>query len=159
MHLDAHDAVALARFAAPARHVEAETGGIPASDARFRDLREQRPDLVEGLRVRPGVAPRGSPDRPLIDRDDLVDPCLAVDRAVRADAIRPVVERVRERGQQDPVHERALSRAARPGDGDEAPERQRHVDVFQVIFARAADDQGTDRFSARARAPRCSFFP
>ncbi len=141
VHLDAHDAVALARLAAAALQIEAEARGAPALHARLRELREEGPDVVEGLRVGAGVAARRAPDGLLIDGDDLVDRVDALHPAVLADPVLRVVEAPRELRQQDAVDEGALAGAARPRDRHEAPERDADVDVLQVVLARAADDE------------------
>ena len=51
IHLQAVGAVALARLAAAARLVEAESARLVAADLGLRQLREQRADLVEDLDV------------------------------------------------------------------------------------------------------------
>ena len=63
-------------------------------------------------------------------------PSIAV---VRARLVAGAVERPRERLVQDVVDERRLARAADAGDGREHAERNRDVDVLQVVRARAAD--------------------
>ena len=81
VHLDLDRAVARARLAAAALHVEREAPGLVAADLRLLRGREQRADLVEhagvGGRVRAGRAP----DRRLVDVDDLVDVLGALDRS------------------------------------------------------------------------------
>ena len=73
VHLDLAHAVALARLAAAALHVEGEAAGLVAVHPRFGQLREEAADLVEDLDVGDRVAARRAPDRALVDVDHLVE--------------------------------------------------------------------------------------
>ena len=112
MHLDLDHAVARAGLAAAALDVEAEAPGLPAARARLGQAREEIADAVEGLGVGAGVGPRRAADRPLVDRDDLVEVLEPLDRfAVGSDPRGALlVERARQRRQQDAVDQRALAR-------------------------------------------------
>src|SRR6202022_2008137 len=94
IHLDAAQAVALARFAAPALHVEAEPAGAIAPLARFGQHGEQFADGSEYAGVRRWVRTRRASDRRLIDFDDLVDLRGSFDFAERAGAFHRPVERL-----------------------------------------------------------------
>ena len=65
-------------------------------------------------------------------------PSIAI---VRAGLVAGPVERPRQRRVQDVVDERRLAGAADAGDRGQHAERNRHVDVLQVVRARAADDE------------------
>ena len=73
VHLHQLHAVALARLAAAALHVEAEAARRVAERARLRRQREDLADGVEHLGVRRRVAARRAADGPLVDVDHLVE--------------------------------------------------------------------------------------
>ncbi len=160
VHLDANLAVAFARFAAAARHVEAEPASRVAAELRFGQLREQRANQVEDAGVRGRVRRRRVAERLLIDADHLVDLLDAADRFVRAgDGVR-TVQCFGELVVEDVFDERTLAAAANAGDGGEGAERDLHVDVFEIVVASADDFEGC-RSAARAdffgnrRSPFC----
>ena len=72
VHLDLHQAVALAGLAAAALHVEGEAAGAVAAHLRLRQLGEQVADRREEPGVGGGVGARRAADRALVDVDDLV---------------------------------------------------------------------------------------
>ena len=117
VHLDLDGAVAGARLAAAARHVEAEPAGQVAADLRLLGLGEQLADVVEhagvGGRVRPGRAA----DRRLVDVDDLVEVLDALDPLVQAGRRLRLVDLLHQRPVEDVVDERRLARARHAGDG------------------------------------------
>ena len=84
VHLDLAHAVALARLAAAALHVEREAPRLVAVGARLRRLREHLADQVERLGVRRRVRARRAADRLLVDVDHLVDLRRCRDGAVCA---------------------------------------------------------------------------
>src|SRR5205085_1546762 len=85
------------------------------------------------------VRARRAPDRRLVDGDDLVELVETVDRAVRARALPRSVQAVGDGLVEHFVDERRLARARYAGDAREHPERHVHVDLAQVVFARAED--------------------
>ncbi len=84
IHFEAVRAVAFARFAAAALHVEAEPARLVAAAFRFGQLRVEVADVVEQLDVRGRVRARRAADRRLIDGDELVELLEAFDPVVRA---------------------------------------------------------------------------
>ena len=86
VHLDLDRAVAGARLAPAAGHVEAEPAGQVAADLRLLGLGEQLADVVEHAGVGGRVRPRRAPDRRLVDVDDLVEQLDALDPLVEARA-------------------------------------------------------------------------
>ena len=140
VHLDRDHAVALARLAAPALHVEREAARLEAARLRLGHHREQIADEREQPGVGGRIRSRRAPDRRLIDLDHLVDELDALDAVVRAGLVAGPVERARERLVEDVVDERGLARPADAGDRRQHAERDPHVDVLQVVLARAADD-------------------
>ena len=79
VHLDLDDAVALARFAAPALDVEREPARQIAARLGFGQAREPIADRREGAGVGRRVRARRAPDRRLVDVDHLVEMLKAVD--------------------------------------------------------------------------------
>src|SRR6185369_2063239 len=97
LHLDLEDAVALAVLAAAALDVEAEAAGRVAANARLRHAGEQLADGREQPDIRGRVGARRSPDRALVDLDDLVDVLGALELVVRPDRLTRAVELAGER--------------------------------------------------------------
>ena len=73
VHLDPDLTRALARLAAPALDVEAETARLVAPRPGVGGGGKERPDRVEDLGVGGRVGARGSADGRLVDGDDLVE--------------------------------------------------------------------------------------
>ena len=73
VHLDRNDAVALARLAAAALHVEREAPRLEPARLRIGHHGEQIADEGEETRVSRGIAARRAADRRLIDLNHLVD--------------------------------------------------------------------------------------
>ena len=142
VHLDRDDAVALAGFASAALDVEREAAGLVAARPRFGQHREQLADEREQPGVGRGIRPRRAADRRLIDLDDLVDQ-IRSPRSPRARRARPSRDRacVASDAVQDFVDERRLARSADAGHGDERAQRERDVDVLEVVRAGAAHDE------------------
>jgi hypothetical protein len=84
VHLDLHDPGPLARLAAPALDVEAEAPRQVAPQPRLGHRGEQLAQRRPEARVGGGVRARRSPDRALVDLDDLVDLVDPRDPVVRA---------------------------------------------------------------------------
>ncbi len=95
IHFNAAQAVALACFAAPALHVEAEPARAIAALARFGQHGEQLSDGSEDASVCGRVRPRRASDGRLIDFDDFVDLRGAFDFAERSRTLHRAVERLR----------------------------------------------------------------
>src|SRR5205807_5084069 len=83
VHLDRNHAVALARLAAAALHVEREAPRLVAARLRLGHHREELTDEREHARVGRGIASRRTTDWRLVDLDHLVDQLDAVDAIVR----------------------------------------------------------------------------
>src|SRR5713226_8472901 len=71
IHLNPPQAVALARLAAPALHVEAEPPGTIPALARFRQHGKKLANRRKHARVSSRIRSRRAPNRRLIDLDDL----------------------------------------------------------------------------------------
>ena len=140
VHLDRDHPVALTGLTSSALDVEGEAPRPEPTRLGLRHHREQLADEREHAGVGGGIRPRRSSDRRLIDFDDLVDERDAVDAIVRARLGGRPIDRLGQRSVQDVVHERRLARAAHTSHCRQGAERNGHVDVLQVVRARAADD-------------------
>ena len=147
VHLDLDRPVALAGLAAPAAHVEREAARLVAAHLRLGRERVELADVVEELRVRRRVRPRRAPDRRLVDVDHLVEDVDPLAAGVLAGLHAHAVQPVRERLEDDLVHERRLAGARDARDGDELADRELDVDPLQVVLRGAAHRE-------RARDPR-----
>ena len=141
VHLDADVAVARAGVAATAGHVEGEPAGLVAPDPRLVGPREELADVVEHPRVGGGVGAGRAPDGLLVDVDDLVEGRDPVDAPVAPGDRARAVHLLHERPVEDVVHQGALAGARHAGHGDEAPQRDLHIQVLEVVLARPAHDQ------------------
>ena len=70
---------------------------------------------------------------------------------MRARRLGGLAEVAGERGVEHVLHERALARAADPGDDDEVMQRQLDRDVLQVVLARVLDDEPRRRIASTRR--------
>ena len=94
---------------------------------------------VEHAGVGGRVGPRAAPDRGLVDPDHLVDLVRAGDPGVPPGCLPGAVDLAGQRRVQDVVDQRRLARTGHPGDRGEGAQRERHVDVAQVVLPRADD--------------------
>ena len=150
LHLDLDVAVAGAGLAAAALDVEGEATGRVAAHSRLRDGREELADGREGAGVGGRIRARRAADRRLVDVDDLVDVLQAGDAVAVTGPVAGAVEDLRRLLVEDVVDQRALAGAGDAGDADELAERDRDVDVLEVVLAGALDGDG----EAVARASR-----
>ena len=153
VHLDLDQAVALARLAAPALHVEREASRAVAALARFLHLREQLADRREEPGVGRRIAARRAPDRALVDADHLVEVLEPFDLVVRRRLLGAVVQMPRDRVVERVVDERRLARARHAGHADEQADRQLQRHALQVVAARAGDRELARRRRRDAAAP------
>ena len=138
LHLHGDGAVALTRFTAPAGDVEGERARFVAAPARLALRGKQLPDAVERLHIRHRIRARRPAERRLIDQDDLANlliPGYAVQLRARRGhpapppqgVIKNVVDQRRFAGPRDAGHARHHAQG------------NRHVDILQVVLARAAN--------------------
>ena len=111
MHLDLHQTVAFARFAAASLHIERESPRPVAADLRLRQLREQLTDRREQSRIRRRIGSWGTTDRALIDVNDFVEVLEAGDAIVLAGNDASPVEVPRHRPMQNVFDQRRLPAA------------------------------------------------
>ena len=141
LHLDLDDSVALAVLAATALDVEREAARAVTAQTGFRYTGEQLADGREQANVSRRIGARGPADGRLVDLDDLVDRFRALQRVVLARLVARAAHGARERSEEDLRHERALAAARHAGHRRHRPERERHVDVLQVVGTRLAHDE------------------
>ena len=141
MHLDLDHAVALARLAAPALDVEREAPGPVAARLRLGQAGEPVADRGEAVGVGGGVRARRAPDRRLVDVDHLVEELDALDLVVGAGEQAGLVQAARQRRIQRVQDQGRLAAAGHAGDAGEGAERDRDLDVLQVVLARAGQLQ------------------
>ncbi len=151
IHFDAALAVALAGFAAPAFHVEAEASRFVAALARFRQHGVEVADRREHAGVGGGIRARRAPDGRLIDVDDFIDVLRAGNGLVRAGLFPRAVKLFGQRAIKNVVHQRGFAGAGNAGDHRQQAQRKFDVDVLQIVFAARP---GRDAFAVRARGAR-----
>ncbi len=150
VHFDLNIAFAGAGLAAAALDVEGEAPGRVATHPRFGDGGEELAHGREGAGVGGRVGARRAADGRLVDVDDLVDVVQSEDAVAVAGAVAGAVQELGSLLVEDVVDEGALAGAGDAGDADELAQRNRHVDVLEVVLARAFDDERL----AAAGAPR-----
>src|SRR5208337_1508949 len=151
VHLDANDAVAFARLAAPALDVERKSPRAVTAHARLWQLRKQLADMGEKAGVGRGVRARRASDRALIDVNDLVEMLDALDRLVCARTLAAVIKFLRERAIHRVEHERRLAGTRNAGDAGEDAERNRDRQITQIVFVRTLYGEPSARELAAAR--------
>src|SRR5467141_322485 len=149
IHFDAAKAVALAGFAAAALDVKAEAAGAVAAFARFRKHGKEIANGREDAGISGGIRARRAADRGLIDFDDFVDVLGADNFAVRGGRFGRAIEFLRERAIKNVVDERGFAGTRDAGDDSEQAERQRDVDILEIVGAGA---ENLYRFAVGAAA-------
>ena len=140
LHVDRLPAGPLAHLAAAARRVEREVARDDPARHGARGPREDLPDLVPRLGVGDRVGPRRSAERALVDEQDVgdelqsLDPVVCPDVQLHGSLEAPCIGVV-----QDVAHESRLPGSRDPRDRDQAPEREPHRQVLQVVLPRADD--------------------
>ena len=139
VHLDLQRAVALTGLAASALHIEGEASRTVATHLRLLCFGKKLADLVPHARVGRRIRARCPTNRALVHVHDLVELFDARDRAVAAGHHARTVEARGQGAVEDAVDQRRFTGTGHTGDGSEHAERERHIDVLQVVFARALD--------------------
>src|SRR5690606_29987674 len=139
VHLDPTQALAVAVLAAAALDVEGEARGPKAADSGLVGLGVERAQLGEHPGVGRGVAPRRATDRRLIDGDYSIAALEVEDRVVLEAPAAGPVESPRGLGQQGVVDQARFAGPADPGHAGHLRQRDRDVDVGEVVPARALD--------------------
>jgi hypothetical protein len=136
------EAVAAAARTAAAAAVEAESAERVATLFRKRLGRVQLADGVEGADVARGIRARGAADRRLVDHDDRAERLRTFDALVRARRLGRLAEPFAQRRIQHVLHERRFAGSGHAGDAHQPVQRDRDIDVFEIVLTRAANVQG-----------------
>src|SRR5579863_172747 len=139
MHLDRDRAGAMAAIATTAVDVERKVARLHFEPARFGTRREELADLVVYLEIGRRIGAQRTRRHLLPHMHHVADMLEAVDPITRAHfayrlARPPQVIVVQHRFDQG-----RFARARNSGDADQSAERDRHVEVVQIVLARAAD--------------------
>src|SRR5262249_48142121 len=137
--LDALESLTGARLAPSARDVEGEGGGREAAQPGGLGAREAGADPVVRPEIGGRVRSRRGPDLALVHENDLGDALGALDGATGPrDAVRPT-EPLAQAAVEHVLDEARFPRARDARDGDEARERDVHIEVPQIVGGRATD--------------------
>ena len=137
IHFNAALAVALAGLATSAGDIEAESPGLVAALARFREHGEEIADWRKHLRIGGGIGARRAADGRLVNAHHLVQLFCAGQRLVCAGLLARTVDALRQRAIENVVDERAFAAAAHAGNHGHDAKRNANGDVLQVVFASA----------------------
>ena len=121
-------------------------GAVAALD-RQRRGGKQLAHLVERADVAGRVAARGLADRRLVDEGRMGQPVGAEQAIVLAGRLGGLAEVAQQRRHQHVLDQRALARARHAGHHRQPLQRERDVDVLQVVLARAFEHQLGRRFA------------
>ena len=133
MHLDLDDAVALARFAATALYVEAESSGCITTRLGFRQAREPITDRAEGAGIGGRVRTRCAADRALVNVDDLVEVLQPVKAFIGLGWAGGAIQLAGQRLVECFDDERRLAAAGYAGDAGEAAKWDSGGDILQIV--------------------------
>src|SRR5579863_7752088 len=133
IHFNAAKPVSLARFAAAAFYVEAETPRAITAFARFGEHGKKIPDRREYSGVCRGIRSGSAADGRLIDFNHLVDVLRAKNFAVCSRSVHRAIQLVRQGTIQNVIYKRGFSGAGNAGHNSEKPDRNRDVYIFQIV--------------------------
>src|SRR5260370_17507144 len=139
MHLDRHHAGAMASIAAPALDVERNAASSDAHPPRLGARREELPNLVVNFKIGRGIRPQRARRHLLAHMDhlaDLLEPFYPITFADVADALAGLPQVI---VVEDALDQRGLARTRNAGEADEPSERNRDIQIVQVVFAAPAD--------------------
>ena len=137
MHFHLHHPVALAGFAAPARHVEAEAPRAVATFARHGHFGHEVANGGEQAGVSGGVAAGGAANGALVHVDHFVKVLNAFNGLHGRWLVVGAVKLLRYGFVQGVVDQRGLARARNARHTRQQPHRNVHTHVLQVVAPRA----------------------
>ncbi len=137
LHLDVLEAIAGAGWTTAGAGIEAERADRVATLDRDGFGREALSDRVEGAHVARGIRAGGAPDRALVDHHDLGDVLRAEQGPVRARRLGWLAPGTQQRRIQHVPNQRGLAGPGHTRDTHEATERDRHVEILQVVLGGA----------------------
>ena len=150
MHFNFQQPVAGAGLAAAALHIEGEPVFLIATNLGLRKLGKHPADQVKQPGIRGGIGPGRPADRRLVNIDDLIQLFLALQTVKIRLAGPGAVQIVGQRAIQNGVNQAAFPAAGHACDAAEHPQRDPHINVFEVMLPRAVNRQ-----PALGHAPGC----
>ena len=151
LHLDMFEAIATAGRAAAIAGIEGEGAGAVVTLLRQWFGREQLPDGIEGADIAGRIGAGGLADGRLIDHHHILDQRRAAQLAQRARPLGRPAEPLEQAGIQHILHQGGFARAGHAAQTEQAMQRQAHIEVAQIVFARAQQFEA----GAVAEAGRC----
>ena len=148
VHLDLDNAVSSAGLASASLDVEGKSALAVTLGLGVGSAREQRADHVKDACISRRIGPWSPSDRRLVDGDDLVQVLESVDPVVVTRDSPGAIKRFGQMLVKDLVDQRALARTRNSGDNRHDPQRDLHVDILEVVDARAAHLDPAGRLSA-----------
>jgi len=133
IHFDAAETFALAGFATPAFHVEAEASGAVTPLAGFREHGKKLADGSEDAGVGGGIRARRAANGRLIDLDDFVNVLDAKEHAVRAGRLHGAVELLRQDAVENVVDQRGFPGTGNTGNDGEQAQRKGDIESFRLL--------------------------
>ena len=141
LHLDMLEPGAAAGRAAPVARIEAEfRSGVAALPRQWR-RGEDFADRVPGADIARRIGARRFADRRLIDEHDVAQMVGAEQAVVHTRALGGAAEMPHQRRRQHILDQGRLARARNAGHADQPLQRKFDRQVFQVVLARAFQDQ------------------
>jgi hypothetical protein len=126
-------------------HVEAEPARLVAANLGVGRLREEAANLVEHLDVGGRIRSGRAADGRLVDVDDLVKVLRADDLAVRAGIdFFGTVQVAGELLVENVVDQGAFAATGHTGHANEPTQRQRRVNVLEIVVGRPEDGEPVD---------------
>src|SRR5258706_5350165 len=141
IHFNAALALALAGFAAATGNVEGKASRFVAALTR---LGEHGVDIANGrehARVSCGIRSRGAADRRLIDANYFIDVLRAHDRFVLARLFARPIKLASKCAVKNVIDQRGFTRAGHSGNDSHDAERERYIEILEIVFFRAENSQ------------------
>src|SRR5947209_7017702 len=142
VHLDFDDTLTLTSFTTSSLYIEGEAPRCVTSDACLRDLCEEFTDAGEGIGVGSRVRARCASDRRLIDVDNLVQICQALDILVCSRLIVGAEKGMGEFPIENISNQCTFARARYTCHSNKLAEGYLNSNVLEIVLACALDHQG-----------------
>ena len=150
LHFDDLFAFSLAGFAAPSFHIKRKMFGFKPADLRQLLVGHQFADGIVGFHIGNRIGARRLPNRTLVDhfhRRQRFD--IPFQTVKSAGAFRHVFSKMlQKRGIEDLLHQRGFTRAGNARHHGERMQGNAHVNVLQVVLARAFQFKVADSVAA-----------
>ena len=139
IHFQPIRAVSFAGLAPSASHVEAESPRFVAAQFRLGQLSEQIADVIKHLDVGAGIRPRRTPDRRLVDSNQLVQVLESFDAPVSPRLAQSSIQVAAQCLDQDVIDQRALAGPGNAGHADKHPSGDLDIDLLEIVVRRSQD--------------------